>query len=146
MLTAALNIEGLTVKNDRVVCEVSIDPRYSAYTTPALIEAVKKDFPDLPKHTCKNARGDTFASVMDNTSIPHLLEHMVIDLQVRELASHKAESSSDSRSVSQKTYLGTTEWINKKAQRARIEVSFTDDLSVLRAFRDASQILNKAMV
>ncbi len=40
----------------------------------------------------------------------------------------------------------TTEWTDEAAGRARIEVSFLDDLVALRAFRDAIAFLGDAMV
>ena len=81
-----------------------------------------------------NEEGDTFAAVMDHTSLPHLLEHLVIDMQ--------AQAVSDENAV----FVGTTEWIDEFAGRARIEVSFTDDLVALRAFRDAIAFLNNTVV
>ena len=43
-------------------------------------------------------------------------------------------------------FVGTTEWTDEAAGRARIEVSFLDDLVALRAFRDAIAFLGDAMV
>ena len=71
---------------------------------------------------------------MDHTPLPHLLEHLVIDLQVRE-----AQRDDDA-------FAGTTDWIDQEAGTARIQVSFTDDLAALRAFRDAVRFLNDAIV
>lgn len=129
-----LRIESLTVKPDRIVCEVQVPNAEKHYTTPALIEALRQEFPNLPLHTCKNSSGKTFAAVMNKTSLPHLFEHLVIDLQTQ-------ASIQDER-----VFIGTTEWLDEAAGKARIEVSFADDLNALRAFRDAAQILNRAMV
>lgn len=122
------------MKNDRIVCEVKLEKEAPRYTDPALIAHLCETFPNLPKHTCKNALGTCFAAVMDHTSIPHLFEHLVIDLQAR------------GHSHGTMTFVGTTEWLDAQEDTARIEVNFTDDLSALRAFRDAAQILNKAMI
>ena len=130
----ALHIVSLTVKADRVVCEMAITPGFPHNTTPELAERLCARFPDLPAHTCKNPEGDTFAAVMGHTSIPHLLEHLVIDLQAHGSPSQAA------------TFVGTSEWADKDAGLARIEVSFTDDLSALRAFRDGAHILNNALL
>lgn len=128
------NIESITVKNDRIVCVVCVEKSYAAYTDKELMDRVLSQFPRLGEHTCKNAVGNTFASVMYNTSIPHLFEHLVIDIQVRD----SAQSS--------KTFVGTTEWLDEMKQQAQVEVSFTDDLDALRAFCEAKQILNAAMI
>ncbi|MGI6105828.1 MAG: cyanophycin synthetase family protein [Raoultibacter sp.] len=130
----ACAIEQLRVKQDRIVCLLQIDNEAHRYTSPELIRGLSSDFPGLGKHTCKNAYGPTFAAVMENTSIPHLLEHLVIDLQAAQCRQ------------SAEIFVGTSEWIDEQAGRACIEVSFTDDLNALRAFRDAISILNKAVI
>lgn len=131
---APLITKSITVKPDRIVCEVLIpDPAYR-YATQDLIDRIRRDVPHLPDHTCKNAEGRTFAAVMDHTSTPHVLEHMIIELQ--------AKAAPDPAKV----FVGTTEWLDEHQGLARIEVSFTDDLDALRAFRAAVQILNEAML
>ena len=130
----ALTIESLTVKPDRVVCEFSIAAGFPRKTSPALSKHLATRFPNLPHHSCVNPKGTTFASVMDSTPLPHLLEHLVIDLQ--------AQTSTNATT----TFVGTSEWTDEAAGKARVEVSFADDLSVLRAFRDATHILDAALV
>ncbi|MCL1798702.1 MAG: hypothetical protein FWG23_03035 [Eggerthellaceae bacterium] len=130
---AAISIECIVVKADRIVCTLACNPRLS-HTTPALAARLTAQFPDLPRHTCKSAEGTTFAAVMGHTSLPHLFEHLVIDLQV--------QAGSDEA----RTFIGTSEWIDAAIGKARVEVSFTDDLSALRAFRDATQILNDILL
>lgn len=136
----ALSIERLTVRSDRVVCDVVVTPGAPRATSPAFIARVLKEFPTLPHHACVNDQGDTFAAVMERTSLPHLLEHLVIDLQVR--AQPPTLAIADPAPV----FVGTTEWTDEFAGRARIEVSFTDDLVALRAFRDATSFLNRTVV
>ncbi len=130
----ALSIERIAVHNDRVICDVELAPDAPRCTSPQLMEHVLEAFPNLPRHACVNDEGSTFAAVMDHTSLPHLLEHLVIDFQTAE--------SSDNDAV----FVGTTTFAENSARRARIEVSFTDDLVALRAFRDASLFLNEAVV
>ena len=130
----ALVIERLLVRADRIVCDVSLATDAPRMTTPALAKRVCSAFPQLPHHACVNEKGSTFGAVMDHTSLPHLLEHLVIDEQVRALPD------------SQATFVGTTEWTDVAAGRARIEVSFTDDLVALRAFRDATRFINTTVV
>lgn len=126
-----LIIEKLVVKRTRVVCDVYVPNPKHRRTTPELAAYIVERFPDLPKHTCVNDYGPAFASVIENTSLPHLLEHLVIDLQLQQNAPQAT---------------GFSEWIDASAGRARVEVSFTDDLVVLRAFREAARILNEAMI
>ena len=81
--TAPLVIERLTVRADRVVCDVVLAPGVPRRTTPELAARVRAAHPHVPRHACVNDEGDTFAAVMDHTSLPHLLEHLVIDFQTR---------------------------------------------------------------
>lgn len=135
MCKVPLIIERFIVEESRVICLMRVAPGFPRLTSPALAACAQAAFPDLPRHACVNDVGDTFGAVMDATSIPHLLEHLVIDLQTR-------AAPSDAATV----YVGTTRWVDELAGRARIEVSFTDDLVALRAFRDATDFLNDAMV
>lgn len=130
----SLIIERITVKEDRMVCEVKVPDPAKRQTTPHLWQSLQAEFPDLPSHTCKNSKGTTFAAVMESTSLPHFFEHLVVDLQTR--------ASTDISKV----FVGTTEWVCGEEGKARVEVSFADDLNALQAFRDAAQILNKAML
>lgn len=132
--TAPLFAERLTVRADRLVCEVVLAPGAPRLTTPQLMERVRAAHPHIARHACVNDEGDTFAAVMDHTSLPHLLEHLVIDVQTQACANEDA------------VFVGTTEWADERAGRARIEVSFIDDLVALRAFRDAIAFLNAEVV
>ncbi|MEG0072075.1 MAG: hypothetical protein RR362_02665 [Raoultibacter sp.] len=129
----ALVIDRLTVAADRVICEVRVDPRYAS-TTPELSCRMQRAFPDIASHTCVNECGDTFGAVIDHTSLPHLLEHVVIDAQTR--------ASTDPRTI----FVGTTRWLDKMHTKARVEVSFTDDLVALRAFLDSAEFLNREVI
>ncbi|MEG0096626.1 MAG: hypothetical protein RR671_03990 [Raoultibacter sp.] len=118
---------------DRVACEMVVVPA-DAMTTPLLAARVQHVFPSLSHHTCVNDEGDTFGAVIDHTSLPHLLEHLVIDLQTREAAAPRA------------VFVGTTQWLDKMHTKARVEVNFADDLVALRAFRDSCEFLNREVI
>ena len=151
--TAPLVIERLTVRADRVVCDVVLAPGVPRRTTPELAARVRAAHPHVPRHACVNDEGDTFAAVMDHTSLPHLLEHLVIDFQTRAAVRRgdgaeagSAAAYADAGAALDAVFVGTTEWTDEAAGRARIEVSFLDDLVALRAFRDAIAFLGDAMV
>ena len=151
--TAPLAIERFTVRADRVVCDVALAPGATRRTTPELAARVRAAHPHVPRHACVNDEGDTFAAVMDHTSLPHLLEHLVIDFQTRAAVRRgdgaeagSAAAYADAGSALDAVFVGTTEWTDEAAGRARIEVSFLDDLVALRAFRDAIAFLGDAMV
>lgn len=107
------------------------DARY-AYTDAALIARCLEVYPSLERHACRNGSGPTFAAVMERTSTPHLLEHLVIDAQTRMARD------------AQRVFTGTTQW--EDALRAVVAVSFEDDLSALRAFGQQLAFLNGMLV
>lgn len=131
-------VDQLTIRNGRAICDVSIAREKDRFTTPALAQRVIKTYPNLPDHTCINKQNETFGAVIDNTSVPHLLEHLVIDMQT---ILHQQDPLPQ-----YPTFTGTTEWTDQGRGKARIEVSFTDDLVVLRAFREALHFLEHTMV
>ncbi len=124
-----LVIERITVKADRVEALVRVSPD-GAWSTAQRAQRILQAFPSLADHTCVNAEGPAFASVIDHTSIPHVLEHLVIQLM--------CERSDDPAA----SFVGTTQWVAQSNGSACVKVSFTDDVMALRAFRDAAEFLN----
>ena len=125
----------ITVRTGRIVCDIEIaDPAYRM-TSPKLAAFVTNQYPDLPLHACVNEVGTAFGSDIEKTSVPHMLEHLVVDIQTHETDTPRAT-----------TFVGTTEWTDEDAGQARIEVSFRDDLQALRAFNKALEFLNTAVL
>ena len=124
----------IRVLTGRLVCEVAIDDDSMRYATPAIAEALCACRPNFRFHSCVNDQDAPFASIMGKTSLPHLLEHLVIDIQT--------ERCPNDASV----FVGTTEWIDEDAGLARVQVSFADDLEALRALREAARILEAAVL
>lgn len=151
-LTDPVRVERMEVRRGRLVCRVAFGaaPRT---TSPQLMSRVLAVVPTLTQHACVNERGTTFAAVMDCTPLPHLLEHLVVDLQVR------AESGqwntlpgvapeappSMAGATRERPIVGTSEWLDEPAGIARIDVSFADDLVALRAMRDSVAFLNELL-
>ena len=125
------------VGEGRIGCDVVLAAQAPRTTSPQIAARVCASFPNLPRHACVNGAGDTFGAVMEATSLPHLLEHLVIDLQTQAAPPDASPYTA---------YVGITRWTDENAGRAHIEVSFTDDLVALRAFRDAARFLNEAVV
>jgi hypothetical protein len=125
-----LILESLQVKHDRIVAKVRVGDPADAFTTPELAGRLVRIRPDLPIHTCVNGRGPTFGVVLANTPLPHVLEHVVIDLQAAECENPDY------------VFTGVTRWVDRRAGQAQVEVSYADDIVGLRAFRDATEIIN----
>lgn len=128
-----IEIKAITVRTGRIACDVAIPDERFRFTSPKLAAFVEGQHPDLPHHACVNDAGFSFGDVIERTSVPHLLEHLVISEQVRGDASAAM-------------FVGTTEWTDEAAGEARIEVGFKDDLVALRAFGDATRFLNMAVL
>ena len=128
-----LTIEHIRVKPDRIVVDMSIRSERDAYTTPGLIASALHRFPHLLRHACVNEKGKTFSAVANNTSLPHLFEHMAIEEQVR--LDGRDEAS----------YVGKTSWTDRRRLKAQVELSYADDLIALRALKNAQEWINEEL-
>lgn len=136
-----LHVESIVVRRDRIIAVAKMDAGAPRFTSASLMDLVLARFPDLPSHACVNARGDRFGAVMDHTSIPHVLEHLVIDLQAD--AYTKRHAAGDEReTVDPPLLTGTTKWMDRAEGLAQVQVSYFDDLVALSAFREAVDFLN----
>src|SRR5438270_11130756 len=60
------------------------DPnRYTTDLVPHLPRSLFKLFPHLAQHKCHNEHGHSFRRESMATEIPHLLEHLIIELQTQ---------------------------------------------------------------
>lgn len=131
-------LERLSVLPDRIEAEVRVlDPAYRT-TSPELIAQVLVRFPTVRYHACRNETGPTFSAVMENTSLPHLLEHLVIDIQTRAHAEREDEATDP-------VFTGTTQWSATMSDVAIVHVSFYDDLIALGAFKQALHFINQEL-
>lgn len=131
-------LERLSVLPDRIEAEVRVlDPAYRT-TSPELIAQVLVRFPTVRYHACRNETGPTFSAVMENTSLPHLLEHLVIDIQTRAHAEREDEATDP-------VFTGTTQWSATMSDVAIVRVSFYDDLISLGAFKQALHFINQEL-
>lgn len=130
-----IRVKTITVRTGRIACDIVIENPAYRETSPKLAAFVTNQYPDLPLHACVNDSGMAFGSVIEKTSVPHMLEHLVIDIQTH-----------DTNTPLSSTFVGTTEWTDYEAGAACVEVSFRDDLQALRAFNKAVEFLNTAVI
>lgn len=152
----ALVVEKVLVRADRIVAHVVVSPA-CAYTTAALAQRVLCRRPSIAHHACINEVGPTFASVINHTPLPHLFEHVVVDIlaqnAVQNEVKHEAQNGvkNEAQNASQgafqngAVFAGTSEWTNRGAGQAKVEVSYTDDLDALSAFKEAEEFLNTVL-
>ncbi len=136
----AVSVQRIIVRKDRVVCYIALDPLAPRFTSHEIAQRLICRMPSLPDHDCINEKGPTFGDVMDHTSVPHVLEHLVIDFQVQQAA------QSPNARMRARSFRGTTEWINVSEGRAKIELDYADDLVVLKALTDSVDILNDVLL
>lgn len=131
----ACRIVGIEVRPDRMIAYVEVSDERFCFATPALIADLLPRFPNILSHTCVNERGETFMSVAANTSIPHVLEHLVIDEQARL-----------DESTSKVVFVGKTAWSNRPERKACVQVSYADEHIARQALAVAQRVLNDALL
>lgn len=141
-----LRLESVVVRRDRVVLVVRMDEGVPRFTSRELTDRILAQFPDLPFHPCVNAKGPQFGDVMDHTSIPHVLEHLVIDLQADAFTRAHARQEEAGQVRIPPLLTGVTKWIDREGGLAQIQVSFFDDLVALSAIRAGVDFLNTLYV
>lgn len=119
-----ISIPRVAISPGRMRVFVHIEDGAPRQTTDDIAAKACEAYPTLPIHSCINSKGPTFGDVMGCTSIPHLLEHLIIAEQARSL-----ESAGEARS--DVTLVGTTQWVSKCD--AVTEVNFVDDLEAVAA-------------
>ena len=126
---AALVVERVAIERDRMALLVRVAGGPAAHLSPEAAVRLLQARPRLARHACVNAQGEPFGAILDRTSLPHILEHLIIDFQA-ELADRSAA-----------TFVGTTDWLNEREGLARVEVNFTDDLIALAALKAACALM-----
>ena len=121
-----IQVTNIVVKKFRIICTVQLTKL--KYSNEVIKFALLEKMPTLAAHKCKNSKGKNFVEVMDSTSLAHVLEHMIIDIQTKH---------------TDKALFGTTEWIDEQSGNAKIELTYTDDIVCLSAIKEASNLLNE---
>jgi hypothetical protein len=124
-------VEILFYSSNRVKLVVEMaDPNcYSTQHAPHIPKLLFKLFPHLAHHRCDNDNGFTFRRECQSTEIPHLLEHLIIELQ------GQAQRSG--------VLKGETQWnwrVDPKG-RFHVYVDYDNEILVLGAIRAAERII-----
>lgn len=125
-------IEILFYDSNRVklVVEMPDPSRYSTLHAPHIPRLLFKLFPHLARHRCENDNGYTFRRECQETEIPHLLEHLIIELQGQAQRVSKLK--------------GETQWNWREDPKGRfhVYVEYDNEMLVLGAIRTAERIIN----
>ena len=114
----------------KLVVEMSDPTRFSTEHAPHIPRLLFKLFPHLSSHRCDNDNGYTFKKESRNTEIPHLFEHLIIELQGQVQKSRILK--------------GETQWNWRIDPRGRfhVYVDYENEMLVLGAIRFAERIIN----
>lgn len=118
--------------------DVQVGEGFPANTTLELADAALRIRPSLARHACINNAGPTFGAVIGSTSLPHLFEHLILDEQVE-----MAKAASLPGSCCIPIFKGSTQWTDCATRRARVQISFQDDLSALEAVTRAQALMRR---
>jgi hypothetical protein len=122
---------------------VSVDLRIIGeprVVTPELAAILLKQYPNLAKHACKsgkpasrnNPQGNLFGSKISGAMLPHLVEHLAIELLVQ------ADNPQTPR-----PYAGATSWLSHTNSTMRVRVSYYDPDKTTSAILNAVSQINK---
>lgn len=75
-----LIVTSLTVFSDRVEALVHVDGPLRTTAYPGLAERALAWMPALATHACDNPAASSFADELSDTELPHLAEHIALDL------------------------------------------------------------------
>jgi hypothetical protein len=114
----------------KLVVEMPDPAKCSTRHAPHVPRLLFKLFPHLSRHKCDNDKGYTFRRECQATEIPHLFEHLIIELQGQ---AHRTS-----------TLKGETEWNWHVDPRGlfHVTVDYNNEMLVLGAIRVAERIMN----
>ena len=113
----------------KLVVEMPDPSCYSTKHAPHIPRLLFKLFPHLARHRCDNENGFTFRRECQSTEIPHLFEHLIIELQGQVQRSGVLK--------------GETQWnwrVDPKG-RFHVYVDYENEMLVLGAIRVAERII-----
>jgi len=113
----------------KLVVEMADPDCYMTEHAPHIPKLLFKLFPNLAEHRCENDSGYSFRRECRSTEIPHLMEHLIIELQ----AQVKPEG----------VLRGETQWnwrVDPKG-RFHVYIDYNNEILVLGAIRTAERII-----
>lgn len=126
-----MHVQSVTVCEDRVdvIVRVDDDERMRTAGDEVVVQRVLELLPGLRRHVCDNSEGITFAEEISDTEVPHLFEHVVIELMAR--------------AGSPRGLKGETRWDFSRDGHGTFRVSFEydDDLVCLGAIKTADRVM-----
>ena len=129
----SIQLLGITFKQDKAQIDVKFDQCLTPEERIRLRDALYKKYPNIKNHACKNSKGPKFDDCVLTTSIPHILEHMILE-----------EIKTVSDIVVPSLFVAKT--TNLGEGLAKIEMKYYDDISTLQAINKATSSLNEMLL
>ena len=127
-----MHVQAITVCPDRVDDVVGVSESELMRTAQShdLNERALGLLPGLGLHECENDAGRSFAEELTDTEVPHLFEHVVMELMAK--------------AGSPRTLKGETQWDFRRDGRGifRVSVEYDDDLVCLGAIKAADRVMD----
>lgn len=121
------------IKRIKMIVQMPDPNRYLTSQVPHLPRLLLRLLPRLGQHTCHNDLGCSFRKECRRTEIPHLFEHLILELQLQ------AQQNPDD-------YLsGETEWNWQIDPRGlyHVSVDYDNELLAVASIRLAERIINE---
>jgi hypothetical protein len=117
------------VRRIKLIVEMPDPDRFLTSQVPHVPRLLFRLIPSLAQHTCHNDLGLTFRQECRRTEIPHLFEHLIIELQ--------------SQAQPEEVLRGETEWNWRVDPRGRFHVfvDYENELLAVGAIRLAERLL-----
>lgn len=126
-----MRVHSMTVCADRIDVLVDVGDAEMLRTTAdeSIAGRALSLLPGLERHVCDNGDGKTFAEELADTEVPHLFEHVVMELMAK--------------AGSPRSLKGETSWDFKRDGHGIFRVSFEydDDLVCLGAIKAADKVM-----
>lgn len=126
-----MRVHAVTVCADRVDVVVGIDEAgvMRTATQPGVADRALELLPELEKHLCDNGSDKTFAEEIADTEVPHLFEHVVMELMAQ--------------AGSPRSLKGETSWDFRRDGKGvfRVSVEYDDDFVCLGAIKLADRVM-----
>ncbi|KAF0207884.1 MAG: hypothetical protein FD171_1316 [Actinobacteria bacterium] len=126
-----MRVHSVTVCADRVDVLVDVGDAETLRTTAdeSIAERALTLLPGLERHTCDNEDSRSFAEEMADTEVPHLFEHVVMELMAQ--------------AGSPRSLKGETSWDFKRDGHGifRVSLEYDDDLVCLGAIKAADKVM-----
>lgn len=126
-----MRVSSITVCPDRVDVMVAVEDAAELRTStdPRIARRALELLPGLARHRCENGSEAPFVEEIEDTELPHLFEHIVLELMAQ--------------AGSPRSLRGETTWDFKRDGRGvfRVSVEYDDDLVCLGAIKTANALV-----